>query len=344
MPNILRIIDANLNRAREALRVMEEAARFILNDACLTEALKTLRHDLAAVLKTIDALDANRDVRADVGTGIELESESQRCGAADVAVAAGKRLSEALRAMEEYAKTLPVPARQAAGRIESLRYRGYELDQRLVRGLGAGRAQQWQLCVLISAALCPKGDWFKVATVAVEAGAPCVQLREKQIEARDFVERARRLVSLCRPRGVTVIVNDRPDVAILAEADGVHLGQSDVPCKEARRLVGRQLLIGVSTSCLEEAHRAVADGADYCGVGPMFNSMTKHKEVIVGETYLKVFAEAFAHVPHLAIGGIGPHNVSKLVAAGAQGVAVSSAICSAADPGSVVKRILEAWT
>jgi thiamine-phosphate pyrophosphorylase len=185
MPSVLRIIDANANRAREALRVMEEAARFVLDDAALSDAIKRLRHDLAAVLGRLDALDANRDTPGDVGTRIATPSESARTCVADVAAAAGKRLSEALRAIEEYGKTIDTGV---AADIEQLRYRGYDIEQRLSRAMATGRARQWKLCVLISEALCPGGDWLGVARAAVEGGADCIQLREKQIDGGELLD------------------------------------------------------------------------------------------------------------------------------------------------------------
>lgn len=337
MPNVLRIIDANANRAREALRVMEEAARFVLNDSELTAELKTLRHDLAAALSATPALEANRDTNGDVGTRITAPTEMTRQSVSDVVLAAGKRLSEALRAIEEYAKTLEAPLAQAA---EALRYRGYVLEQRLDRALASGRARQWRLCVLLSQELCPGQDWISIATAAIQAGADCLQLREKSLDAGELLERARRLVVLARPRGVSVIVNDRPDVALLSGADGVHLGQTDLPCRQARRLVGRQLLIGVSTSNIDQARRAIADGADYCGLGPMFPTATKHKPVLAGPTYAGEFVSQFPVVPHLAIGGITPDNAAEVLAAGVRGLAIGSAVCAASDPAAVVRKLL----
>jgi thiamine-phosphate pyrophosphorylase len=328
MPHVRRILDANANRAREALRVMEEAARFVLDDAPLCDGIKRLRHDLAAALVRIDALLPNRDTPGDVGVHIKTASEFSRESVSDVATAAGKRLSEALRAMEEYGKTID-PAFAAA--IESLRYRGYDLERGLDLALGSGKARQWRLCVLISESLCRGRDWRDIARAAIAGGADCLQLREKSLDAGALLSRARELVTLARPHRVSVIINDRPDVALLSGADGVHLGQTDLPCCEARKLVGRQLIIGVSTSRLEEARQAQRDGADYCGVGPMFNTTTKHKDVIVGPAYLRQFTQ-WGQLPHLAIGGITPANVADLVAAGARGIAVSSAVCGADDP------------
>ncbi len=339
MSTVLRIIDANANRAREALRVMEEAARFMLDDAALTESLKRLRHDLAAALSSLNGVEAHRNTPADVGTTVRTEREFSRASAADVVIAAGKRLSEALRAMEEYGKTLGERHAAFAPTIESLRYRGYDIEQRLNRAMATGRATQWRLCVLVSESLCTRHDWLSVIRQAYEAGADCVQLREKTLPDRVLLERVRQVAAL--PNRGALIVNDRPDIALLGGADGVHVGQDDLPVAEVRRVVGRQLLVGVSTSRLEEAEAALRDGADYCGVGPMFPTTTKHKDVIVGPTYLKVYV-AWGRLPHLAIGGIGPHNVGELTMVGGRGVAVSSCVCAADNPSAVVRQLRQA--
>ncbi|GAB4110206.1 MAG: thiamine phosphate synthase [Phycisphaeraceae bacterium] len=341
MPSVYRILDANANRAREALRVMEDAARFVLDDAELSGQLKQLRHDMAQCLSSFSQLEAWRDTPGDVGTALTTDSEQSRSDVADVVTAAGKRLSEALRVLEEYSKTLPETLANVSASIEKLRYRGYTLEQKLTSAMGTTRARQWKLCVLISESLCPEGDWLRVAEAVVAGGADCIQLREKGLDDRELLTRTRRLVSFCRPKGVAVIINDRPDVALLGEADGVHLGQTDLPCREVRKLVGRQLLIGVSTCSLDQAGQALADGADYCGVGPMFPTMTKHKPVLAGPEYLREYL-AWGRLPHLAIGGINPNNIMELVAAGVKGVAVSSAVCSADKPDEITRQMIRA--
>lgn len=335
MNKVLRILDANANRAREALRVMEEAARFLLDDAQLTTTLKQIRHDLTAQLARIDGLEAARDTPGDVGTRIATASEGERASEIQVVIAAGKRLSEALRAIEEYGKTIDP---EFAAAVEQLRYRGYDVEQRLNRAMTAPVAPQWRLCVLISESLCPGGDWLGVAAAAIDGGADCIQLREKNLDGGELLTRARQLIELCRPRHVSAIINDRPDIALLAGADGVHLGQTDLPCTQVRRLVGSHLLIGVSTSCLPQAEQALRDGADYCGVGPMNQTTTKHKDHIVGPDYLRQYV-GWNKLPHLAIGGITPDNIGELVDAGAAGVAVSSAICAADDPRAVAQAM-----
>lgn len=176
--------------------------------------------------------------------------------------------------------------------------------------------------------------------MAISGGVDAVQVREKHLDARELVARARAVRAIAAPRGVATIVNDRLDVALAAEADGVHLGTSDLPVREARRIAGDALRIGASTHSLEEARAAVDAGADHCGVGAMYESTLKPGLAPSGEAYLRAFVAAFPQVPHLAIGGIAPGRVAALARAGCRGVAVSSAICGADDPCAVARAIV----
>jgi thiamine-phosphate pyrophosphorylase len=331
------VIDANANRAREALRVMEEAARFVLRDSELSARIKTLRHGLASGLPA--GLERYRDVSGDAGTEVHTPRELSRQRLYDVVIASGKRLGEALRVLEEYGKLQPGTDVLA---IKQLRYGAYQIEQallaRLAHGRGGGRVQ-WRVCVLLTRSLC-RLPWERVLQDALEAGADCVQVREKGMEGNELLNHAGHVVRITRTQSdAAVIVNDRPDIALLINADGVHLGQGDIPCDAARRLVGGALCIGVSTSRLPEAEQAWAMGADYCGVGPMFETTTKHKPVLAGPSYLRQYI-AWGKLPHLAIGGVMPASMPELVEAGVQGVAVSSAVCGAEQPGQVVKELL----
>ncbi|WP_432797412.1 thiamine phosphate synthase [Poriferisphaera sp. WC338] len=341
MPNVKRIIDANANRVREALRVMEESARFLLGDAKLCEQIKSLRHDFAASISQIDGLEANRDTTGDVGTQIKTVREYERESADEVVIAASKRLSEALRAIEEYSKVLgDNEGAKLPSEIEQLRYRGYAIEQKLNMAMGSMSRKQWKLCLLLTKKLCKHHAWNIVLRKAIAGGVDCVQVREKEMESGELLAHAREVVQICHDDGVAVVVNDRPDVAMLAGADGVHVGQGDLPVDEVRRLVGRQLLVGVSTSCIEDAKRGLEMGADYCGVGPMYPTTTKEKKVIVGPGYLRKFIE-WGGLPGVAIGGIETVKVSELVKVGCKGVAVSSVICGAEKPGEVAREIVK---
>lgn len=340
---LIRIADANANRAREALRVLEDIARFGLDDAAISATIKSARHELSEALARLglDPLTrlAARDTEADVGTTISTPGEARRANIREIAGAASGRLSEALRSLEECAKAISAPVAPA---FEQLRYQSYTLEKDLLLRLPTGRAPQWRLCVLITQSLCIHHPWERIAELALTGGADCLQLREKELTDHELLERARTLVQIASTHNAAVIVNDRPDIALAAEATGVHLGQHDLPPEVARRIVGTAMLIGVSCSTLSQAQRAVRQGADTLGLGPMFPSSTKPKPTLSGVDLLAAVLadEQLAEVPHLAISGINPVNAAMLAEAGCRGIAVSSAVCSSPDPAQACRDLL----
>lgn len=352
---IFRILDANFNRAREALRVMEDYARFVTEDPAGCAVVKRLRHDLAACIRRLPdgALLAGRDTPGDVGTTISTETERHRTDAADVFTAAAKRLPEALRTIEEYAKILDP---QLSAAVEAIRYRAYDLEQRLaLRSDRAARFARTHLYVLITESLCanaaaaPGGPassppssagWLQVAEQAIAGGADCIQLREKNLDDGERLARARRLASLCRRQNVLCIVNDRPDLAVLADADGVHLGQTDMPLPDARRIVGPHRLIGLSTHTPQQLRDAIAAAPDYIAVGPMFATTTKPQDQIAGPELLARAAQE-TDIPIVPIGGISACNAGILVSAGAKRLCVCSAVIAAQDPRLAARQLLE---
>ena len=207
--------------------------------------------------------------------------------------------------------------------------------------------RQWSLCVLITKSLCTR-PWEEVARAALEAGADCIQLREKDLAGRELLRRASLLRAMTNDAGAALIINDRPDIAALAEADGVHLGQTDLPVDEARRIVGDGLCIGVSATTLDQATEALGAGADTLGLGPMFPTTTKPDPggrtdgSVAGPSLAREVLAKHPGTPHLAIGGIGPVNIEELREAGVRGIAVSGVVCAADDPGSITSRLLEA--
>jgi thiamine-phosphate pyrophosphorylase len=324
--NVFRLLDANANRAREALRVMEDYARFVLDDGTTAAALKQIRHDLTALVPA-DAIYF-RDTPGDVGTTNKTEAELVRQDLAAVVTAAGKRLGEALRAIEEFLKTTR-PAE--AAKVEAIRYRSYGIEQTLAFSLRPPtRFADVRLYVLITESAC-KHAWLETAQEAILGGADCLQLREKNLDSRMLLERARSLVELCRRHRVCCIINDRPDIALLSGADGVHVGQDDVPATEIRKLLGREKIVGVSTHSLEHAKAAVRDGADYLGVGPFFKSPTKPRDFVAGPTYAKQAASAI-RLPLVAIAGINLENIGEVLAAGIRAIAVTAAVTGQDDP------------
>lgn len=330
-----RMMDADGNRTREGLRVLEDLARFVLDDANLARELKEIRHEVTAAIEALGlrGLEA-RDASGDVGTAIGTDAEYRRPGVTAVAEAATGRATEALRALEEIAKVV-ASDHAPASRLEVSRYRLYDLGQRVTVGLARSGPAGWRVQVLLTESIC-RGDWRAVLEAVVAGGADAIQVREKTMGPAALLERTRAVIEIARPAGVAVVVNDRADVAAAAEADGVHLGQHDLPVEEARRVVGALALVGGSAHDLAEAGRLVAAGCDYAGVGRFAESDTKPNATEAGPAFVRAFTEAHPAMPHLVIGGVGPENVDEVIAAGGRGVAVCAAACAAADPAEVV--------
>ncbi|MFA6133789.1 MAG: thiamine phosphate synthase [Phycisphaerae bacterium] len=337
MREIYRILDANFNRAREAIRVAEDCGRFALNDPAITQMAKNLRSELQEIYVAMPVAEmlTSRDTPGDIGTGITSPTEPRRSGLAEVATAACKRLTEALRTIEEYAKFV---APEQAIRIERSRYDAYTLEQRLMGKLHAAtQFADVRLYVLISSRLC-RGSVRETARAAISGGADAIQLREKNICDAEFLAMAAEMRELTDDMGKLLIINDRADIAAIVAADGVHLGQGDLPVAEVRRLLRPGAIVGRSTHTIEQSHGAANEGVDYVSVGPMFPTTTKDAGPIAGPALLKQ-ASAEISLPIVPIGGINADTVGQLVAAGAKRVAVSSAICSADDPQAAAEKI-----
>lgn len=166
---------------------------------------------------------------------------------------------------------------------------------------------------------------FEVVNLVLKAGVRFIQLREKDKTRRQIYEEALRLRELTRTFGATLIINDHADIALAVDADGVHLGQEDLPLKEARKIMGKKI-IGISTHNLEQAKEAENGGADYIGFGPVFHTTTKNAGAPKGVDNLKIIKENVS-IPVIAIGGITLHNIKSVIDAGADSVAVATAIC-----------------
>jgi thiamine-phosphate pyrophosphorylase len=324
-----RVLDAAANRAREAMRILEDYTRFILDDAFLTAELKRLRHDLtAALLLYVPRVLEGRNTAGDVGVSLTTESEQTRESLAAVVRANSQRMQEALRSLEEFGKVQDPRLGEA---VEQIRYRSYTLERALLLGADARRKlADVRLYALLSTTACKAAlDW--TIAEAAAGGVQMVQLREKTLTDRELLLRARDVRRWTQHAGVLFIVNDRPDVARLVGADGVHLGQDDLPVAEARRILGPEAIIGVSTHNQDQLHRAILDGASYFGVGPTFRSGTKEFAELAGLEFVRqVMAETT--LPAFVIGGVHGGTIADAVSAGATRVAVSQAITQADNP------------
>lgn len=194
------------------------------------------------------------------------------------------------------------------------------------------RPRDLSLCLVIGADATGGRPLIDVVRLAVEGGATMVQLREKHAATRDFVNAARALAAVLRPLGIPLVVNDRVDVALAADADGVHVGQDDMPVADARRLVGDAVIVGLSVTSIAEAADVDASLVDYAGVGPVYATPTKPDAARpLGLDGVAAVCRVL-RVPAIAIGGIHAGNAAAVMATGVRGIAVVSAIGSARAP------------
>ncbi len=342
--NTLRTIDATANRLREGLRVIEDYLRFSMNDSYLMGLLKTSRHQLKDAIQFIgpELLISSRDTINDVGTAISTTSELDRQSMDHLLQANLKRVQEAARSLEEFSKLISA---EAALIFKQMRYSFYTLEKSILKSVNNSRKlEHCQLYLLVTEALCHHGSGPAIRE-ALASGAGIVQIREKEMTDRQLLEHGKRVREWTNEAGAILIMNDRPDLAVAIDADGVHIGQDELPVREVRQIIGPQRMIGVSTHNIEQARKAVLDGADYLGVGPVFPTTTKRFE---SDEYtgLKFIEQIAAEItlPWYPIGGINAKNLIQTLKAGAQRVAVSSVICNHKHPGKITRELLEQFS
>ena len=329
-----RIIDANLNRGVEALRVLEEISRFLLDDKSSSETLKLIRHEINALQeKDYDALLKARDTENDIG--INIKNPDKRTDIESIFKANIKRLQQVLRVLAEYSP-------DNAAVFEDLRYKSYTLEKIMWNKLKEKYNKlilgNKKLYLVTNSDKFENDDAFLDAVAsALKGGVDILQLREKTMPANRIIELGKKIKLLCAEYGATFIVNDRVDIAYVLEADGVHLGQDDMDVESARKILGNNAIIGVSTHAPEQAQKAVADGADYIGMGPVFTTPTKPGRKSVGLEYVEWVSNNI-DIPAFAIGGIDPDNVNEVIAHGAKRIAVVRAIINAENPEYAAKQ------
>ncbi len=342
---IERLLDANLDRAREGLRVLEDWARFALDRPDLVARSKDLRQRLGRLHQ--ERYKLARHTATDPAAGMAHPAQAERQTGGSVLAANAGRVQEALRVLEEFGR-LEDPA--LAAEAAAIRYALYDLEVDLLQ---AGRGGDERRALLRRCHLylvtAPVQGLEGVVAAALAAGVRLVQYRAKPEatpglagavpDDRRRYDQARALRELCHRHGALFVVNDRIDLALAVGADGVHLGQGDLPPSVARRLLGPDRLIGRSTHRLEDLRQAVADGCDYVGVGPVNATPTKPGRDPVGLAYVSQAAAA-CPLPFFAIGGIDGANLAAVRRAGADRVAVVRAITQAEDPAAAAAALL----
>ncbi len=332
---VAQLIDANLDRAREGLRVIEDWCRFGLNRKDLVVTLKDWRHQLGAHHHEI--YKKARATKKDPGIGLNHSSQENRHSAEQIIAANCSRVQEALRVLEEFTRSIDPELAACASKI---RYELYELESTILTStIKSHRFQKLQycnLCLITS----PQRELSKTVAKALEAGIRMVQYRCKNGSDFERIIEAQELASLCKKHEALFIVNDRIDLALAVDADGVHLGQDDMPTRIARNLLGTEKLIGRSTHCSKQIQAAEDEGCDYLGVGPVYPTRTKPQDKPSGITYVNEASKA-SKLPWFAIGGINCSNLSEVLSAGAKRVALSEAIMHTNNTAKTILELLE---
>jgi thiamine-phosphate pyrophosphorylase len=336
-----RIIDANLNRAGEGLHLLEELARMVLNDAALTQQLKAIRHEiLKGDLAFNQQLIRSRDAESDVGFDIEVGEDKER--ELPVAVVANaRRVQEALRILEEMAKVPGTTPELDSDKFKQARFALYTIEQELLARLTRQdkKSRLMGLYAIIDSQFLGKRPHIKVAEELIKGGASVIQLRDKFTPKAELLPIAQKLQKLCADKNVLFIVNDHLDIALACGADGLHLGQEDLPISVARKLLPIDIILGCSVTTVDQARAAESSGADYIAVGSIYPTSSKEGAKVVGLGRLRQIRQAVS-LPLVAIGGINKDNAAEVSAAGADSVAVISAILQAEDVEEAARQII----
>jgi thiamine-phosphate pyrophosphorylase len=196
-----------------------------------------------------------------------------------------------------------------------------------------------KLCVITDTVVQKKYTHVEITQMAIRGGAGVIQFRDKLMSTHELIETAKELRRICKKAGVLFIVNDRTDVALVADADGVHLGIEDIPVKEARKLLGKNKIIGGTAHSIKEAEEAQKNSADYIGFGHIYPTLSKHKITPPLGIYELARVVKEVKIPVLAIGGIGLNNISEVVKTGVYGVAVIGSVLKNKNPENAVKEL-----
>lgn len=340
-PGLGRALDANRNRCLEALRVLEDWARFARNDGPSASRGKSLRHELISAFQSagIEDLSIYRDSLGDLGhpdhavLGATLRRDSN-----DVLRANASRAKESIRVLEELARTIDP---KLAARLERLRYEIYDFEKSILspRQRLRERLAAEPLCLLLGPGP-SRPALTEQMRIAHNAGCGFFQARIKQGSDKALLFDLQKLADLASELEVLLVINDRADLAHATRC-GVHLGQDDLPSILARKILGDQGLIGVSIHSASELASSLNEEVDYLGIGTIFSSSTKPELGSAGPDLLRALAPQCPR-PIFAIGGITAANAAQAIGAGASGVAVSAAILDSADPGAATQAIVAA--
>ena len=337
----LRIIDANLNRIGESLRLLEDIARLLLDDATLSRQLKALRHELAPTeLSSKERLLQARDSEGDIGMDIEVSQQTRERELPATITANARRVQESLRVIEELAKIPDIDLN--SDRFKAARFRLYDIEKALLSAVlrKDKRERILGLYAIIDTRYLEDRRHDEVANQMLEGGARLIQLRDKHMSKKELLPVAKQLKELCTSYDALFIVNDYLDIALASDADGLHIGQDDLPLKAARKLLPIGKIIGCSVENAPQAVTAETDGADYIAAGAIYKTQSRADTEAIGIDLLKAIKKETS-LPLVAIGGINLNNMEEVLAAGADSIAIISAIMQADSPKEATKQIID---
>jgi thiamine-phosphate pyrophosphorylase len=333
MKEIYRIIDANFNRVREGLRVIEDGLRFIYTNEKKLKEIREIRHLFSK--KTLgffkrDLLKVSRDVERDRG---KYFSETEKIDLNKLVEINFLRVEESLRVLEEYSKVLNL---EASSFFHDLRFKIYDIEKKIICRLARKKIKI--PCVYIILNLKEEENFLKFAENVIKAKPDVIQLRYKGDNIKFFLKIAKELKKMM-PDEIIYLINDRIDIAILCESDGVHIGKNDFDIEDARKILPEKI-IGVSVESLDDVRNLKGKDIDYIAVGSIFKSTTKPEKKVVGTGILKVIKK-YISIPLIGIGGINIENAKKVIEDGADGIAVISAVEKTETPEETIKKLKE---
>ena len=323
---ISQIIDANLDRAREGLRVLEDWARFGLGKEDLVIRIKNFRQILGK--NHLEIYKISRNHIEDKCKGLSHVEQLNRNNSFKIISSNSARVQEALRVIEEFSR---IHNNQLSKIASEIRYEIYSLEIELLNLTPRERSKSIISENNLYSITDPRENLLETIEKILLGGVKIIQHRFKEGNDKDNLQKAIKIKELCKKYNSLFIVNDRVDIALASNADGIHLGQDDIDIITARKLLGSSKIIGASANNSNDIKNAIKNGCDYIGLGPVFQSLTKKNKEPLGVYKINALAKDIK-IPWFAIGGINKENISSLKNHGISKVAIVSGLLDSDDP------------
>ena len=335
---IAQIVDANLDRAREGLRVLEDWARFALGRKDLVKSFKNFRQILGK--HHLRVYKESRNFIDDTSTGLSHPEQFKRNEASTIISSNAGRVQEALRVIEEFSRD---HNRDLSKISSDIRYEIYNLEIALLEAQSNNSLRKILNENDLYFITLDSENLFEKIKNILEGGVKIIQLRFKQGKDSDNLKFAIKVRELCNSFDALLLINDRVDIASACKADGVHLGQDDMDIKSARNILGFSKIIGISASNEWDIKKAIKDGCDYLGIGPVFATTTKKEKVPLGIDTLKSLTRDIS-IPWFAIGGIKEENIYLLKENNISKIAIISDLINSENPKEKAIMIINSLT